>query len=121
LRKILTSRSQSIAPNVSFDTVAREWRCKWDGTDESKASLQAAQSLIEAHLAAVKAVDGFVSAQRFVCGGCYDFKINIGIEASKYGAWESAGHAPETEFLAALRAIAGITEVETQTITVKTL
>ena len=111
----------SITPNVSFETVAREWRCKWDGADPSKAALQAAQSLIEEHLAAVKAVDGFVSAQRLVCGGCLDFKINIGVEAEKYGAWESAGHAPETEFLAALRAIDGITEVETQTITIKTL
>eukprot|EP00420_Gonyaulax_spinifera_P021999 CAMPEP_0197891170 /NCGR_PEP_ID=MMETSP1439-20131203/27484_1 /TAXON_ID=66791 /ORGANISM="Gonyaulax spinifera, Strain CCMP409" /LENGTH=36 /DNA_ID= /DNA_START= /DNA_END= /DNA_ORIENTATION= len=34
----------SITPSVEFDTIAREWRCKWSG-DDDKASLEAAQGL----------------------------------------------------------------------------
>ena len=51
----------NITDNVAFDTIAREWRCKWDGTDETKASLSAAQALIESHLATVKAIPGVSS------------------------------------------------------------
>jgi hypothetical protein len=59
-----------ITSNVSFDTVAREIRCKWDGED--KASLTAAQDILIAHAAALKSVAGVKSVQRIVCGGCHD-------------------------------------------------
>lgn len=59
-----------ITSNVSFDTVAREIRCKWDGED--KASLTAAQDVLTAHAAALKGVAGVKSVQRIVCGGCHD-------------------------------------------------
>lgn len=65
----------------------------------------------------MKAVDGVKSVQRVVCGGCLDFKVVIALDADKYGAWESGGHAPEAAFLEAAKAIAGVTTVETQTYT----
>ena len=110
----------SIAPGVDFDTVAREWRCKWSA-DGDKASLAAAQKSLIAVLDQVKAVDGFKSVQRVVCGGCLDFKIIVSLEAAKYGAWESAKFAPEETFLAALKSIDGLTVIETQTYTLMTL
>ncbi len=61
----------SIVPNVSFDTVAREWRCKWDSED----ALSAAQDALMAILDEVKSVKGVKSVQRVVCGGCKDFKV----------------------------------------------
>lgn len=66
----------------------------------------------------VKAVDGVKSVQRVVCGGCLDFKVITALSADKFGAWESANFAPETSFLAAVRAIPGVTFVETQTYTI---
>lgn len=63
-----------IAEGVEFDTIAREWRCKWSNEND-KASLVAAQKAIDEILAQVKAVDGVVSVQRVVCGGCLDFKV----------------------------------------------
>jgi hypothetical protein len=83
----------------------------------SQASLQAAQKLLEEHLATVKAVAGVKSVQRVVCGGCLDFKMIIAVDADAYGAWEAAGHAPEPAFLEAAKAIPGVTAVETQTFT----
>jgi hypothetical protein len=87
----------TIVEGVDFDTIAREWRCKWDGADESKASLAAAQALIATHLATIKAVPGVTSVQRFVCGGCFDFKIVTSVAEPSYGAWAGADHSPEKE------------------------
>jgi hypothetical protein len=63
-----------MAQGVDFDTIAREWRCKWSA-DNDKASLVEAQKAIDAVLAEVKAIDGCKSVQRVVCGGCLDFKV----------------------------------------------
>jgi hypothetical protein len=106
----------TIAEGVEFDTIAREWRCKWS-TDNDKASLVAAQKALEEVLAEVKAVDGVKGVQRVVCGGCLDFKVITSLPADKFGAWEEANFAPEEKFLTKIRAIDGISTVETQTYT----
>ena len=98
---------------VTFDTIAREWRCKWSEADE-KASLSAAQDLLTATLPAIKAVEG-ASVQRVVCGGCLDFKVIISLPAARFPKLEEA--AIEEGFLAALKAIPGVTDVETQNYT----
>mmetsp|Transcript_12804 Transcript_12804/g.25315 ORF Transcript_12804/g.25315 Transcript_12804/m.25315 type:complete len:167 (+) Transcript_12804:55-555(+) len=105
-----------ITPNVSFDTIAREWRCKWSA-DDDKASLVAAQDAIAEVIADVKKVKGVKGVQRVVCGGCLDFKIVTSLPADDFGKWEEAKFAPEEKFLAKLKGIKGITAVETQTYT----
>ena len=97
----------NITDNVSFDTIAREWRCKWD-SDNDKKSLTELQSLIESVLAEVKAVDGVQSVQRIVCGGCHDFKIIVALAAETFIYWEEKGFAPETDFIAKMKEIAGM-------------
>jgi len=106
----------NITPSVSFDTVAREVRCKWSA-DNDKASLEAAQGVLAAHKAALKAVPGVKSVQRVVCGGCLDFKVVTAVDAAHFGAFEASGFGPEAAMLAALKAIPGVTAVETQTYT----
>ena len=106
----------NITANVAFDTVAREIRCKWTA-DGDKASLVAAQDLLTKHAAALKAVAGVKSVQRVVCGGCLDFKVIVALDAAAFGAWEASAFAPEAELVAALKATAGVTNVETQTYT----
>ena len=46
-----------IAEGVTFDTVAREWRCKWS-PDGDKASLVAAQEALNAVISELKKLDG---------------------------------------------------------------
>ena len=106
----------TIAEGVEFDTIAREWRCKWSG-DNDKKSLVEAQKALKEVIADVQKVDGFQKTDRVVCGGCMDFKVITSLPAEKFGAWEENKFAPEEAFLAKLRAIDGITEVETQTYT----
>lgn len=72
-------------------------------------------------LATVKAVAGVKSVQRVVCGGCLDFKVIVALDAAVFGDWAGAEFAPEKSFLAALEAIPGITQVETQTFTLMTM
>ena len=103
-----------LTPSVSFDTIAREWRCKWSPEDD-KASLEAAQQVLAKHLADIKAVTGVKSVQRTVCGGCLDIKVATALGDSDFGAWEEAGFSPEATVLEELKAIPGITLVETQT------
>jgi len=64
----------SIAEGIDFDTVAREWRCKWS-VDEEKASLVAAQKAFELVLPELKEVDGIIKVDRVVCGGCKEYKV----------------------------------------------
>jgi len=64
----------NIAEGVDFDTIAREWRCKWS-PDDDKASLVAAQKALEEVLDEVKTVEGVKKVDRVVCGGCLDFKV----------------------------------------------
>lgn len=110
----------AITENVTFTHIAREWRCKWDTADD-KASLSAAQKVVDAKLAEVKAIAGVSSVQRVVCGGCQDFKLIVCLDADAFGKWEDAEFAPEKDVLAELTAIEGIKRVETQTFTLETM
>ena len=69
----------------------------------------------------LKFLSGFVSVQRVVCGGCHDFKVIINLNAPDIGVWESAKFEPEEEFLGKLKAIPGVSTVETQTFTLVTI
>jgi len=113
----LSSNMPAITENVIFDTLAREWRCKWS-PDEEKASLSAAQNALAEILPKLKAIDG-CKVQRCVCGGCLDFKVIISLPADKFNKLEEANL--EEGFLAALRAVPGLTDVETQTYTLMPL
>jgi hypothetical protein len=111
---------EKITEGVEFDMVAREWRCKWS-PDNDKQSLQEAQKVLDEHLKYIKGVDGVKDVQRVVCGGCMDFKVIISLPAPKFGEWEKAMFAPEEDFLAKLKAIDGISLVETQTYTLMSM
>lgn len=106
----------TITSGVEFDTIAREWRCKWSGDDDKK-SLEEAQKALKDVLEEVRAVKGVKDVQRIVCGDCLDFKVVIALSVPDYGAWDKAGHAPESKFLDKIKAIKGISAVETQTYT----
>jgi hypothetical protein len=108
-----SSLKGEIAEGVEFDTIAREWRCKWVD-DAGKASLVSAQVALESVLGDLKAVDGVKSVERVVCGGCLDFKVIASLDAEKFGAWEEAGFDPEVNFLKMLGDIDGISSIETQ-------
>lgn len=105
-----------ITDGVEFDTVAREWRCKWSPDDDKK-SLQELQKALDEAVVELKTVDGVKSVQRVVCGGCMDFKVITALSEPKFGDWEKAKFAPEESFLAKIKALDGVTEVETQTYT----
>jgi hypothetical protein len=106
----------TIAEGVEFDTIAREWRCKWS-TENDKKSLVEAQKALTEILAALKSLDGVKEVQRVVCGGCLDFKIITSLQADKFGAWKEQDFVPEAEFLSKLESIDGIHTIETQTFT----
>lgn len=70
-----------ITEGVEFDTIAREWRCKWSPDDDKK-SLQELQTALTEAVSEIKKLDG-VKVQRVVCGGCMDFKVIISMPADK--------------------------------------
>ena len=86
--------------------------------DNDKKSLAAVQQTLDVFLPQIKKVDGVKSIQRIVCGGCLDYKVIVALPADKWGAWEQAKFAPEEEFVAALKAINGVSTLETQTYTI---
>jgi hypothetical protein len=60
---LLFSRTMgTITTGVEFDTIAREWRCKWS-EDNDKASLAKAQEELNKILADLKAVEGVKGVQ----------------------------------------------------------
>lgn len=118
--RLLTKVHVNIADRIDFDTVAREWRCKWSH-DNDKDSLVGAQKVLEASLPETKKNDGIKSVESVVCGGCLDFKVIISLPESNFCAWEEKRFAPEFEFLRMLKDIDGISLVETQTYTMRSL
>jgi CxxC motif-containing protein len=107
-----------ITANVKFSNIAREWRCKWSA-DADKQSLVDCQNLLDEVLVDLSSVEGVTSVQRVVCGGCLDFKIITKLSAEAFGKWDAAAFEPEATFLEKVKAIAGITAVETQTYTLE--
>jgi len=111
-------RSSAAMPFVQFDNIAREWRCKFS-TDDDNASLMKVQAQLDSVLADLSSVEGVSSIQRVVCGGCHDFKVITKLPMKNFEAWEKAKFEPEASFLDAIRAIPGISAVETQTFTLE--
>jgi len=107
-----------ITSNVKFESIAREWRCKWSA-DNDKKSLVDVQAKLEEVLADLSSVEGATSIQRVVCGGCLDFKVITKLPAAAFAKWEADGFAPEADFLEKAKAISGVTAVETQTYTLE--
>jgi len=105
-------------PFVKFEHIAREWRCKFS-TDNDNASLMAAQAVLEDALADLSSLEGVVSVQRVVCGGCQDFKVVTKLPQKAFGEWEKSSFEPEAKVLAAWKAIPGISSVETQAYTLE--
>ena len=110
----------AITEGVEFDTIAREWRCKWSA-DSDKKSLQEAQKLLNEVLPTIMGLDGVKGVQRVVCGGCLDFKLITSLPIEKFKAWEVKEFAPEADFLEKLKKIDGISSVETQTFTLMSM
>ncbi|KAL7432277.1 hypothetical protein ACHAXM_003049 [Skeletonema potamos] len=110
---------------VAFTNVAREWRCKYtpgpSGGPGDSDSLKACQTLLDTYLPKLKELPG-AKITRQVCGGCLDFKVSIVQPLEEHGVWAAANYEPlESEFLEKLKAIDGVTQVETQEITFEAL
>ena len=102
---------------MEFDRVCREWRCKYTGDKATSESLEEISKVVDEYLPAIKGISDGVKVNRLVCGSCLDFKLMITVPLEDFGGWEESGHAPEAEFLEKLKAIDGVSQVETQTIT----
>mmetsp|Transcript_17453 Transcript_17453/g.20916 ORF Transcript_17453/g.20916 Transcript_17453/m.20916 type:complete len:148 (-) Transcript_17453:91-534(-) len=102
---------------MSFDQVCREWRCKYTGDKSDSESLEAIAKVVDEYLPQIKAVSDGVTVNRLVCGSCLDFKLMTTVPLDDFGPWEEKEFAPEGEFLAKIKAIEGVSQVETQTIT----
>lgn len=122
-RRILTTVSRpqfasmaTITEGVDFNNISREWRFKWS-PDNDQSALSAAQKALNDVKGDIKSATGVSHVQRIVCGGCNDFKVIINLPADKFGPWAESNFAPEERFLAAVKAIPGVSDVETQTYT----
>ena len=116
--------SRCAGANITFDKVAREWRCKYaadaSGGPADSASLKAAEELLQSYLPTLKALPN-AEVTRVMCGGCHDFKIVVNQPCADHDAWKAADYAPEQEFIAKLSAIEGVSQVETQEYTCQPL
>ncbi|VEU40580.1 unnamed protein product [Pseudo-nitzschia multistriata] len=102
---------------MSFNRVCREWRCKYEGDKATSASLEAIAKVVDESLPEIKKASSEITVNRLVCGGCLDFKLMMTVPLEDFGPWEEAGFPPESDFLAKIKAIEGVSVVETQTIT----
>jgi hypothetical protein len=107
-----------IAEGVEFDTIAREWRCKWS-PDNDKQSLVEIQKVLNKYLPTIKKINGVTNVERIVCGGCLDFKLITSLSESSFGSWAESEFTPESDFIKELESINGVSLIETQTYTVR--
>ena len=113
----LKSNMIEITPGVQFDTIAREWRLKWSA-DNDKKSLQSVQQTLTIFERELSKIPGLKSVQRIVCGGCLDYKVIVSLSASEFANWEGKKFQPEEQFINSVKAIPGVSTVETQTYTI---
>ena len=102
---------------MSFDRVCREWRCKYTGDKSDSESLEAIAKVVDEYLPKIKEASSGATVNRLVCGSCLDFKLMTTVPLEDFGPWEEKEFAPEGEFLAKLKEIEGVSQIETQTIT----
>ena len=102
---------------MSFDRVCREWRCKYTGDKATSESLESIAKVVDEYLPEIKGVSSDIKVNRLVCGSCLDFKLMMTVPLEDFGPWEEKGFAPEADFLAKLKDIEGVSQIETQTIT----
>jgi len=107
---------KQIVDGVEFDTIAREWRCKFT-SDGNKASLVACQMALESIAEDLLEVEGVKGIERIVCDDCLDFKVITSVDADKFGEWKKEQFEPEEFFIEMLGAIDGVSQIETQTYT----
>ena len=87
---------------------------------QESATLKAAQELLASYLPTLKALPN-AEVTRVVCGGCGDFKIIVNQPAADHDAWKAKNYEPEEEFVSKLKAIEGVSRVETQEFTMEAL
>ncbi|GAB5366867.1 hypothetical protein AAMO2058_001180700 [Amorphochlora amoebiformis] len=107
------STMPEITKNVTFDTIAREWRMKWD----NKETLSKVQEVLNSVKKELKEVKGVKSVQRVVCGGCLDYKVVVAVDAESFKGWSEDKFVPEEKFLEAVGKISGVSKIECQTFT----
>ena len=82
--------------------------------------MKATEELLQEYLPTLKALPA-AEVTRVMCGGCHDFKVVINQPCAQHDAWKASDYAPEAEFIAKLKAIEGISAVETQEYTCQPL
>ena len=103
--------------SMSFNRVCREWRCKYTGDKSDSESLEAIAKAVDKYLPSIKDASDDITVNRLVCGSCLDFKLMMTVPLDDFGPWEEKGFEPESDFLEAIKAIDGVSQVEPQTIT----
>ena len=69
---------EHLIPGVKFDTMAREWSCKWTCNGD-KARLVACQTALESVVDDIKEVKGVKSVERIIREDCLDFKVSFSV------------------------------------------
>lgn len=105
-----------IAPGVKFDTMAREWSCKWT-CDGDKASLVACQIALESVIDEIKEVKGVKSVERIIREDCLDFKVVTSLAVDDFNQWKKNKYEPEDFFFEMLGAIDGVSDMSRGTYT----
>mmetsp|Transcript_34492 Transcript_34492/g.78734 ORF Transcript_34492/g.78734 Transcript_34492/m.78734 type:complete len:163 (-) Transcript_34492:124-612(-) len=129
--------SVELAPNVEYDVMAREWRCTWSSADGMD-SLKECQQVLEKHADKLGLIAGCWTRsanrsteifngkmdphrqgiQRIISADTREFKVITKLPIAQFKAWEDKGFEPEGQFLADLRSIAGVDNIDTETFTI---
>mmetsp|Transcript_30447 Transcript_30447/g.48808 ORF Transcript_30447/g.48808 Transcript_30447/m.48808 type:complete len:155 (+) Transcript_30447:68-532(+) len=108
-----------ICEEVHYNTLAREWRCKWSEEDQKRSLTECQRVLEEVVVPALRKVHGLLSVQRVVCGESKDFKVICKMSLDAFEDWATLSFFPEEKVVEAFYAIDGISKIECQTYTLE--
>ena len=77
---------------VQFEHIAREWRMKYSENGLKGGAVEQDKLFKSKYLAQVKALEGFKSVDRVVCGGCNDFKLVVKLNKPGWEKWGQSYH-----------------------------
>eukprot|EP01039_Chlorochromonas_danica_P003044 gene3044-3322_t len=95
------------------DTIKREWTFKWNGDDKADASVQQTLVLFNTVL---HRVPGLKHIEKVVDKETNDIKVILEVNEKDFSSWEAKNFTPEDQFVAAVKAIPGISAVEAVTV-----
>mmetsp|Transcript_14986 Transcript_14986/g.26252 ORF Transcript_14986/g.26252 Transcript_14986/m.26252 type:complete len:159 (-) Transcript_14986:28-504(-) len=111
--------SAYLVKEIHYNTLAREWSCKWSEEDQKMSLTECQRVLEQVAVPGLRKVQGMLSVQRVVCGDCKEFKVICKLGLDAFEDWSSRNFYPEEDVIQSWHSVEGVSKIEIRTYTLE--